>query len=80
MLIARGLVKKNRPRAYQSDGMTVGGHKGIIIVNAPRPYPRTSQQRKVANVASECGIKKGINRRELRQKMIDCVGPKLRKS
>ena len=79
MLIPRGLVMKNRPRAYQSDGMTVGGHKGIIVVNAPRPYPRTAPQRRVAQIAAECGIKKGINRRELRQKMIDCVGPKMRK-
>jgi len=79
MIQPRGLVIRNRPRAYQSDGMTVGGHSGLYIANRPRAYPRTAPQRRVASVAAECGIKKGISRRDLRQKMIDCVGPKMRK-
>jgi len=70
---------KRRPASYQADGMTVGGNRGYYIASLPRPYPKTSQQRKVSNVASECGIHKGISRRELREKMINCVGPKMRK-
>jgi len=70
---------KRRPKAYTSDGMSVGGNKGFVLAAYPRDYPKTSQQQKVSSVAKECGIHGGISRGELRKKMIDCVGPKLRK-
>lgn len=70
---------KDRPKAYQSDGMWVGGKTGQVFSSRPRPYPKTPQQRRVSSVAAECGIHKGITRRELRTKMIECVGPKMRK-
>ncbi|MBU0598939.1 hypothetical protein KKF61_08215 [Patescibacteria group bacterium] len=68
---------KGRPKAYESDGMTVGGKKGFVLSSRPRAYPKTSQQKKVARVAAECGIHKGITRRDLREKMISCVKPKM---
>lgn len=76
--LGRGFYVKARPASYQSDGMTVGGNKGWVISSLPRSYPKTAQQKKVGNVAAECGIRKGISRAELRKKMIDCVGPKMR--
>ena len=71
---------KARPRAYKardSEIMT-GGNRGAYIASLPRPYPRTSQQQRVARVADECGIKKGISKSALQRAMIDCVGPKMR--
>ncbi len=76
--ISRGFYLKGRPKAYESDGMTVGGHGGFVLASKPRDYPLTSQQRKVRDVAEECGIKTGISRADLRHKMVDCVGPKMR--
>lgn len=70
---------KRRPRAHKLEGITTKQHAGFVLAQYPRPYPKTSQQRKVSNVAAECGIKKGISRRDLVSKMIDCVGPKMRK-
>jgi len=77
--LRRGFYLKSRPAAYESDGMTVGGNRGWVIASLPKAYPKTSQQRKIANVARECGIHKGITRSALRKAMIECVGPKLRK-
>lgn len=79
MIMAR-LVKKNRPKAYKAKDApyAVGGNKGIILVNYPRPYPLTSQQRKVSEVAAKCGIKSGISKSELMTKMKDCVKKEFR--
>lgn len=77
--LSKGFYLKGRPKSYKSDGMTVGGNRGYVIASLPSAYPKTSQQRKVANAAKDCGIRKGISRSELRKKMIDCVGPKMRK-
>lgn len=76
--LGKGFYVKGRPASYQSDGMTVGGKRGWVISSLPRSYPKTPQQIKVGRVAAECGIKKGISRAELRRKMVDCVGPKMR--
>jgi len=72
---------KRRPKAYKARDAAyqVGGNRGYYIASLPRPYPMTSQQRKVANVASECGIRPGISKADLMNKMKDCVGPKMRK-
>jgi len=72
---------KRRPSRYKArDGaFPVGGNRGYYIAALPRPYPMTSQQRKVKSVAVDCGIKPGITKSELMTKMVDCVGPKMRK-
>lgn len=70
---------KRRPKPHKLGPITTRQHSGFVLAMYPHPYPKTSQQRKVSNVAKECGIKKGINRNDLVSKMIDCVGPKMRK-
>ena len=43
------------------------------VKNRPRRYMATPQQHRVLEAAEFCGIKKGISRRELRDKMINCL-------
>ena len=71
---------KRRPSAYKARdaAYTVGGNDGYYISARPGPYPMTPQQRKVSEVADKCGIRKGISKRELQEKMVDCVGPEMR--
>lgn len=71
---------KRRPKRYKArDGAyAVGGNRGFYVAALPRPYPLTSQQRKVKNVAAECGIKPGISKSALMTAMKDCVSPKMR--
>lgn len=57
--------------------LSPNGH--LVLAWRPKNYPKTAQQRKAGDVARECGIHKGISRQELRNKMITCVGPKMRK-
>ena len=40
----------------------------------------TSQQKKMKDVVEECGIRKGITKKELQIKMVECVGPKMRET
>lgn len=72
---------KSLPKAYKARdaAYVTGGNRGFYVAALPRPYPRTSQQRRVASVAAECGIHKGITKRDLQEKMVACVGPKMRK-
>jgi len=72
---------KRRPSVYKARdaAYAVGGNPGYYIAARPRPYPMTAQQRKVSNVARECGISAGIKKADLQTKMKDCVGPKMRK-
>ena len=72
---------KRRPKAYKARdaAYVTGGNRGFYIASLPRPYPRNAPQQRVAKVAAECGIKKGITKRELQEKMVECVGPKMRK-
>jgi hypothetical protein len=56
--------------------LSPNGH--LVLAWRPSPYAKTPQQIRAGNVARECGIHKGISRNELRQKMISCVGPKMR--
>ena len=81
MIMAR-LVKKNRPKAYKAKDApyAVGGNHGIILVNYPRPYPMTTQQRKVSDVAAKCNIKSGISKSALMTAMKDCVKREFHKS
>lgn len=71
---------KRRPSQYRAVDAPypVGGNAGFYIASRPRPYPLTSQQRKVRDVASTCGIKKGMDKRALMTAMVECVGPKMR--
>lgn len=48
------------------------------LKNAPRSYQSTPQQQKVAEVAKECGIHKGMNKADLMIAMKECVGPKMK--
>ncbi len=72
---------KRRPKAYRAVDapFSVGGNKGFYIASLPRPYPATPQQRKVRTVAEECGIKKGMSKSDLMNKMVSCVKPALKK-
>jgi len=76
-----GFYVKSRPSAYKAKdaAYTVGGNAGLVLARLPAPYPITAQQKKVRDVASGCGIKKGISKAVLQKAMVDCVGPKLRK-
>lgn len=72
---------KRRPKVYKARDAAypTGGNRGFYIASLPRPYPLTSQQRKVKTVAADCNIKKGISKSDLQKAMVDCVGPKMRK-
>ena len=72
---------KRRPKAYRAVDAPymVGGNRGYYIAALPRPYPINAPQRKVRNVAAECGIKKGISKRDLMNAMKDCVSTQMRK-
>ena len=72
---------RRRPKAYRAvdAAYQVGGQKGFYLASFPRAYPATAQQRRVKNVASECGIRPGISKRELQMAMKECVGPKMRR-
>jgi len=72
---------KRRPKPYRAVDAPypVGGNAGFYIASRPRPYPLTSQQRRVRDTARECGIHKGIAKRELMNAMVECVGPHMRR-
>jgi hypothetical protein len=57
--------------------LSPSGH--LVLAWRPSAYPKTPQQVRAGNVARECGIHKGINRAALREAMIKCVGPKMRR-
>jgi hypothetical protein len=71
---------KRRPKRYKARdaAYAVGGNAGFYIASRPRPYPMTPQQKKVKQIAQDCGIKPGITKSDLMTKMVDCVGPKMR--
>ena len=48
-------------------------HKVAIVRQRPFPYPLTEQQLLFKRAVKECGIKKGITRDELIEKMITCI-------
>lgn len=74
MILAK-LVKKTRPSRYKVSGTPyyAGGNPGIILVNYPRPYPKTAQQRKIGEAARACGIKAGMSRADLTKQMHECI-------
>jgi len=50
-----------------------GGHRGFLIRQRPRRYPRTEQQRRFSEALTFCGIEKGISKKELMEKMVTCL-------
>lgn len=72
---------KRRPKQYRAVDApyAVGGNAGFYIASRPRPYPLTAPQRRVRDAAKECGIHKGISKRELMTAMTECVGPRMRR-
>ena len=72
---------KRRPRPYKARDAAyqVGGNPGYYIAARPRPYPMTSQQRKVKEAARACGIRPGITKKELQEKMKGCIPDQMRK-
>jgi len=71
---------KRRPKAYKARDAAypTGGNNGFYIAALPRPYPTTRQQAKVRDVATKCGLKKGMSKADLQRAMVDCVGPAMR--
>ena len=66
---------KRRPKTYKASDApyAVGGNSGYYIAAKPRPYPKNAPQRKVAEAAKACGIKKGISKRDLMTAMKECI-------
>jgi len=52
---------------------TSAGHRGYTLKRRQKEYKRTGQQSLFAKVAEMCGIKKGISKEELQDKMKNCV-------
>jgi len=50
-----------------------GGKPGFVLSLRPRRYKTTPQQARVSEAAEHCGIKKGITRAELVDKMRNCI-------
>lgn len=50
-----------------------GGKRGFVVSTRPRQYRETPAQRRIKAAAEYCGIKKGIPRTELVEKMKTCI-------
>jgi len=50
----------------------------FYVRKMPSPYPLTQHQRDLIQASKECGIEKGISRRDLVDKMVNCVPEKYR--
>ena len=74
-MIITDLVKRSRPSRYKAKDApyAVGGNHGVYLAMYPKPYPKTSQQKRIAAVAEKCGIKSGITKTTLMTAMKDCV-------
>lgn len=70
---------KHRPAPHKLENLTTKQHAGRVIAARPKPYPMTSQQKKVKETAEKCAIKSGMSRAALVTAMKDCVGPAMRK-
>lgn len=64
---------KSRPKAHKLEGITTKQHAGMVIAANPKPYKMNSAQRRVAEAAKACGIKKGMSRADLVSKMRTCI-------
>ncbi len=68
---------KSRPKAHKLEGITTKQHGGMVLSAYPRPYPITSQQKKVRDAAKACDIHKGMKRSDLVDKMVNCMKGKI---
>lgn len=50
----------------------------LYLKSAPRRYGMTPQQKKLKDVARECGIKAGIKKADLMIAMKECIGPRMK--
>ena len=50
-----------------------GGKPGFVLSLRPRRYRTTEQQETMREAAKVCNITKGITRRELVDKMVNCI-------
>ena len=77
-MIISNLVKRSRPKRYKAKDApyAVGGNHGIVLAMYPKPYPKTSQQKKIGDAARACGIKAGIKKTDLMTAMKDCIPTK----
>lgn len=78
--IPEGFHLRTRPDSYMASdaAYSTGGNKGTYLARNPEDYPLNSQQKKVRDVAEDCGIEKGIDKSELQDKMVDCVADEMR--
>lgn len=51
---------------------------GFYIRSAPKKYKMTEQQKLFIEVSRECGIHKGMSKKDMQEAMQYCIGPKLR--
>jgi hypothetical protein len=52
---------------------SAGSHRRYQLKRRPRKYPRLPQQQKFIKALEFCGIKKGISKREMMEKMVHCI-------
>jgi hypothetical protein len=50
-----------------------GGKSGLVVSSRPKRYKTLPQQSRVREANEYCGIKKGISREELVDKMKNCI-------
>lgn len=50
-----------------------GGKPGFVLSLRPRRYKTTKQQKRIAEAAEHCNIRKGITRAELVDAMRNCL-------
>lgn len=50
-----------------------GGKGGFVLSSRPKNYKILPQQQRLREAAEACGIKKGITRAELLDKMHNCI-------
>lgn len=49
------------------------GHRGYQLKKRPKKYSRLPQQKEFLAALKFCSIKKGISKRELQDKMVNCI-------
>lgn len=72
-----GYYIKRSPKFTKGDMAGMGKGNKIVFARMPKDYPLTSQQKKVRDAAAACGIKRGISRKDLIDKMKSCMKGKL---
>lgn len=47
--------------------------RGYQLKRRPKKYPRTPQQQRFLDALDFCGVKRGISKEELQEKMVRCI-------